>query len=117
SPRQDFLEQFARLIAPADRGQSLDIPETAQSEGGCRRAEIVRRLIAEQVIIAAERLTDLIHGGDESGLVRRYQPQFAQQQRTGVDMVGIEMAGIAINAWIPGAFEDGVAEVVRRFSP
>src|SRR4249919_3795187 len=47
APRQYPLEHLARLGLAPDRRQCLDVPEGADGEAGFRRAEIIRRDVAE----------------------------------------------------------------------
>src|SRR5262249_35647949 len=52
------LEKRARLVAPAERGERIDVPEGADDERVGRRAEVVGLRVAEDLVAAAQILLD-----------------------------------------------------------
>ena len=64
---EQALEQGARLVAAAQRGQRIDIPEGADEEGVLRLAEVVVLDVAEDEVAALQVLLD---GRDRAGEAR-----------------------------------------------
>ena len=88
--RERVDEQIARLLAPTERPPGIDQPEPADQKSRFRQAEIVRRRIAHNVLLAQKFALHRLDGADEARIVGLDQADIGQQQDAGVEIVGAE---------------------------
>src|SRR5262245_46085411 len=62
-------EQLMRLLAATERPPGIDQPESANQEGGGRQAEIVRRSIAHNMLLAQKFALHRLDRADEARIV------------------------------------------------
>ena len=118
-------EQVLRRLAPAERPQRVDQPESADQERRHRHAEIVLGGIAHDVLLAHQ---FALHGGDrrdETRIVDFDDTEIGKQKHAGVEIVGAEGRGEGAAFRIPGLIEqfgmhrfgDGVPVFGARLEP
>ncbi len=73
APGQHVVEQLERLLAAADAGQRIDVPEGAEQEGVGRRAEIVGLDVAHEEAVLHQLLGHHVERGVEARVVGAQQ--------------------------------------------
>jgi hypothetical protein len=78
---QQDLEQGPRLLAPAQGGQGIDIPEGADDECVLGDAEVVLFQVAKDEIAAAEPLLDRGDGAGKARVIGATKPSSWRRRR------------------------------------
>src|SRR3546814_21100806 len=82
--REHGLEQRTGLLAAANSGEGVNIPEGADVEGHFGRPEIVRLRVAMQEPAMNEVALDLREGAEEAWVVGLQEPELEQPEQAGV---------------------------------
>src|SRR5690606_6986930 len=117
APGQYAFEQGACLLAPADRGQRVDVPEGTDGEAGLRYAEVVRRDIAEQAVPASQVPPDRLDGTDEPWIVGGDEAQVGQQQQRRIQPMSAEHVDEMAAAFVPSLGDDPRVHRVGALAP
>src|SRR3546814_20461027 len=81
--REHGLEQRTGLLAAANSGEGVNIPEGADVEGHFGRPEIVRLRVAMQEPAMNEVALDLREGAEEAWVVGLQEPEPEQAEQAG----------------------------------
>src|SRR3546814_19026205 len=85
--REHGLEQRTGLLAAANSGEGVNIPEGADVEGHFGRPEIVRLRVAMQEPAMNEVAIDLREGAEEAWVVGRPTHELEQAEQVGVALI------------------------------
>src|SRR5512146_44975 len=117
SARQQPLEEFARFIAAIQRGQRIDVPESADEKGILWFAEIVLVDIAEDEIAAPQVRLDGANGGRKARICRIKEAYLRQQQQARIHGITIEGGYKRTALLVQPELADGVRNLPRLVVP
>src|SRR5713226_7967814 len=98
------------LHATTERPPGIDQPEPANEEGGCRQAEIVRRRVTHNVLLAQK---FALHGLDRAHEARVFDlddAEIGQQQNAGIEVIGSKRRGKGLSLVVPSAAEERIED-------
>src|SRR6266480_4854355 len=111
------LEQGAGLVALADRGERVDVPEGAHQEGVVGFPEVVLLHIAEHEVAALELAPDGPHRAHEPRIVVGEEAELVQAQQARVQGVAVRGGHEAVFRAIPAALADELVDASRVGAP
>src|SRR6266516_3557193 len=111
------LEQGAGLVALADRGERVDVPEGAHQEGVVGFPEVVLLHIAEHKVAALELAPDGPHRAHEPRIVVGEEAELVQAKQARVQGVAVRGGHEAVFRAIPAALADELVDASRVGAP